>query len=174
MPTVDPSTVTPGYAGVEYDPWSPDHRVALADALLASFDAAGFHAHLAAGPGSEVVLTRRHGRHDRAMVHVYSTVEDGRARPLDADAIRVVAIFVREDGKGVPLHQAKVLRTGLIAGTSGRKSGIVDRTLYAARDAYGALYALGACSHCGAPLARSKASKVYCADACWTRKAGPQ
>jgi len=104
-------------------------------ALAAPLEAAGFRAGAFAG---ELVYTRTHDHDPRLSVQVATSipVHGCAARPKDADAIRVTAVFKwrvpgddRERCK--VLHRAKILRVNAV-------EGVVARTVEAAREGYAA------------------------------------
>ncbi len=104
-------------------------------ALFARLEAAGFTRGVS---GREVTYTRAHLKDARLFVVVYTSAAEGaqEARDCGEDAIRVVALFSwlhRASGEQRRKHLAsfKVLRVTSV-------EGVLERTIDAARKAYGA------------------------------------
>ena len=101
-----------------------------AAAIRERLAAAGFR--LVPGMYGEEVYTRDHDKDRRYVVKVYSSIQRGadEARGCGADAIRVVALFVRNPNSVWPIFKsARVYRTGTV-------EGVLDRMVERAREAY--------------------------------------
>lgn len=104
----------------------------------------------------------------RIKIRVYSSIVNGVCRGKGEDAIRVVTLYRRADGKDqFLLKEGPVNRVGAMTDIANR---VVDR----ARDAYRELIrrknANMVCRYCGAPTFFSKNDKEVCAETCWLKK----
>ena len=145
-----------------YNPESREDRRALGTILLSAFVAKGFTV-LPGKEGAETVVAFPVAGMERVEIRVYTSVVNGEARSLGADAIRAVAMYTTTDGQTRGLaREARVFRTGTI-------DAIVDRAVDRARAVFKAVYVSERCARCGAPKFTAKSGKVVCADACWMR-----
>jgi hypothetical protein len=151
-----------------YDPQDSEQRQLLAETMSQRLKKAGFRL-LPTRGGQEDVYVFDHLKAPGFQVKVYTTIQGGRVRSKDADAIRVCLVYAdeaaRKGGEGRTLgisSECRVVRRGEI-------DAIVERTLERARDAYRRVSETERCRACGAPMATSKAGKPYCAERCWLR-----
>lgn len=150
-----------------YDPDDSEQRRLLAEALSQRLEKAGFKLSPRRG-GQEDVYIFDHLKAPGFQVKVYTTIQGGRVRSKDADAIRVCLVYHDEAarrGERQPVgisSECRVVRRGDI-------NAIVERTLERAREAYRRVSETERCRACGAPMATSKAGKPYCAERCWLR-----
>jgi hypothetical protein len=104
----------------------------------------------------------------KITIRVFSSIVNGMCRGNGEDAIRVVAIYRRADGKDqFLLNETRVNRTGAM-------TDIVNRTVERARDIYRELVrrknAKMVCRSCGAPTFLSSKGNEVCAETCWVKK----
>lgn len=103
----------------------------------------------------------------KIRILVYSSIVQGMCRGNGEDAIRVVAVYRRADGKDqFLLSETRVNRIG-------QTLDIANRTIERARDIYRELVrrknANMVCRRCGAPTFLSKSKNEVCAETCWTK-----
>lgn len=149
-----------------YDPEDSEQRRLLAETMSQRLKKAGFRL-LPTRGGQEDVYVFDHLKAPGFQVKVYTTIQGGRVRSKDADAIRVCLVYAgeadRKEGRAVGISsECRVVRRGEI-------DAIVERTLERAREAYKRVNSTERCRACGAPMATSKAGKSYCAERCWLR-----
>lgn len=146
-----------------YDPTVRASRLALAAALEAKLVSCGFEA--VTFPGCrEKVYERAVEGHKGMSVRVFTSATSAGTREVGKDAIRVCGVYKALDGetRGIAKADKRVNRVGDV-------DAIVGRMYSRMREVY-ALAATGAkCSKCGAPLFKSKAGNLVCADLCWTK-----
>ncbi len=145
-----------------YDPSVFASRAALAVALVAMLDKAGFV--LEPPRRNTEAIYRRATKDPTLHVLVYTSIVDGAVRDVGADAIRVCGLYVNGP-RTVPLIKAtRVHRTGTI-------EDVVARTLARMRGTYVKLATeLPRCADCGAVKTLSKRDQLYCVALCWQRK----
>jgi predicted HNH restriction endonuclease len=149
---------------MKYNPDSLNDRTKLATLIAAQLDGAGFK-RIDANAGEDVY---EYSLSEKIRVRVYSSIVNGMCRGLGEDAIRVVALYRRKDGKDQFLvNEARVFRTGEIIDIS-------NRTLERARDVVRELIRRKnhgmVCAKCGAPTFLSKAGRETCAETCWVKE----
>lgn len=85
-------------------------------------------------------------------------------RRLGRDAIRVCAVYTNKKGerKGIARANKRVNRTGELRGIISRVQNQIKNVQAKAMSGY-------RCYKCKAPMAKSKAGKLYCADICWAK-----
>ena len=151
-----------------YDPEDAQQRQLLAETMSRRLEKAGFRLLPRRGVQEDVYVFD-HLKAPGFQVKVYTSIQGGRVRSKDADAIRVCLVYAdeasRKGGEGRTIgisSECRVVRRGEI-------EAIVERTLERARDAYRRVSETERCRACGAPMATSKAGKLYCAERCWLR-----
>jgi hypothetical protein len=174
-------------AGTIYDADNPQHRAELAASLTKRLGEAGFalsqdrnrdpgRTYGGGFKGREAVYVFKHRKDPGLEVQVFtSVVGSGEVRSKGADAIRVCLVYKNkakqqnpeaEEAKQYDLgSECRVYRTGDI-------DAIVERTVQRAREAYMKANLVERCKDCNAPLAKSKAGKMFCSEVCWTKKPG--
>ena len=168
---------------MQYDPFNPTHRRILATDIVAALDKAGFVDETHEHPKTkERVFSRVVSTSPAIRVLVYTSIVEGSVRPEATDAIRVCAVYTREDGqdRGIISARNDKRSTGRVNRT-GTVEGVVGRMLDRMREVWVAGKQPCTCRDCGAPTFKTKArkatkyrpakpSRIVCADACWTRR----
>lgn len=148
-----------------YDPNSSLHRTALAQELSKMLATSGFTKLDGPSHAEQVWQYKCIGGTE---ILVYSSIVGTAVRGDGEDAIRVAAVYRRQDGQTRGLFKdTRINRTGEI-------DKIVQRTQERMRNAYRAIAAHWkegkVCDHCRAPLFLSKGGKWTCAETCWVKK----
>lgn len=146
-----------------YNPDSLSDRTKLATLIAAQLGKSGFK-RIDANAGEDVY---EYALTEKIRVRVYSSIVNGMCRGKGEDAIRVVSLYRRKDGKDQFLiKEARVFRTG-------ETLDIANRTIERARDVVRELIRRKnhsmVCTSCGAPTFPSKAGNEVCAETCWVK-----
>lgn len=152
-----------------YVPSSAGMREQLATALVNALTKAGFEKQ--EGSDGELVYARKllasHAGEDDLRVKVFTSVsEGGSVADVGLDAIRIMGVYVRADGRESPVclsPRKKAFRVFRVGGVQD----IVGRMIDKCREVYKETSQVPRCNKCGAPMARAKSGKLYCADICW-------
>ena len=144
---------------MKYQPDSPDHRRALAGAILAMLGRAGFEEQ----PGRGERVFARDVR-DGMRVLVWTSIVGDSIRPLAEDAIRIAGVYHARDNheRGV-VKNARVNRVGEV-------EAIVERVHERMRETWKRCANVERCSRCRAPMFVTKKSKLACAELCWKER----
>jgi hypothetical protein len=149
---------------MKYNPDSLSDRTKLATLIAAQLDKSGFK-RIDTNAGEDVY---EFALSEKIRVRVYSSIVNGMCRGKGEDAVRVVALYHRKDGKDQFLvSESRVFRTGEILDIANR---VVER----ARDVWRELHRRKnhnmVCAKCGAPTFLSKAGNEVCAETCWVKE----
>jgi len=148
---------------MSYNPHSTDRKV-LADAILALMARSIFTEESRPGTREKVFAREVPDTDGKVRVLVYTSIEGDMTRECGDDAIRVCAVYKARDGfdRGIASAEKRVNRTGEI-------TSITDRLIERMREVWKATKTAEKCSKCGAPMFKTKAGKLCCADLCWKR-----
>jgi hypothetical protein len=168
---------------MQYDPFNPAHHRILATDIVASLEAAGFADESAKHPRTkEMVFSRVVSTSPAIRVLVYTTIVHGAVRKEGKDAIKVCAVYTRDNGddRGIVSARSDKHPTGRVNRT-GTTEGITGRMVDRMREVWLAGKVPCTCNDCGAPTFMSKArkasrgrpakvSRAVCAEVCWTKR----
>lgn len=147
---------------MKYDPKSQFARLHLETILCQTLEDAGFTQEFREGT-NEMIFSRPVKEHSRVVVYT-GCVENGGARALGKDAIRVCGLMTHKDIDRGICKAKRVNRTGEI-------DKISERMLERMREVWRqvATSSNRKCG-CGAPQFLSKKENWVCADLCWQKK----
>ena len=154
---------------MKYNPDNIIHRRTLAIHLIDKLAEAGFERCKRLegkyGDLSEAVYAKR--IHGRFIVAVYTSCNqrDGawEARNSGKDAIRVVTLYIKNDGSTAGLSKHKrIHRTGHMTDIVGRVSSRIDKAWEVGKRPTRC--------ECGAPKFLSKKGNMVCVDFCWSKR----
>lgn len=147
---------------VNYDPRHLEHRKWLASYIRALLLTKKF---VQINQSSQIEeIWEFKTSHPKITIRVFTSIVEGTMREEGQDAIRVCAVYKRDDCK----------IKGLVSETRVNRKGtygdIGDRMLSRLRDCYQKVNKVGRCMRCGSPLFVSRKKNYVCVETCYAQR----